>query len=215
MRASQTRLSTLAASRAFAVRVDERAEERSRLDPDARLLVELAAEGVERVLSLVDEASEHVPEACVGIVGATPEEHATRVVDDERRDRGRRVRVVDEPARRAFDLALVGASQRTRSAGTSASRSGQPRGYRTRVSPQHVPASVTELARVGLFGALPGETLGNLADRMRREDVAAGTVLVREGDPGDRFYVLLTGIAGVSQQSLGERRILRSGRVLR
>jgi CRP-like cAMP-binding protein len=70
---------------------------------------------------------------------------------------------------------------------------------------------VTELARVGLFGALPGETLGKLADRMQREDVSAGTVLVREGDPGDRFYVLLTGIAGISQQSLGGRRILRSG----
>jgi len=70
---------------------------------------------------------------------------------------------------------------------------------------------VTELARVGLFGALPGETLGKLADRMQREDVNAGTVLVREGDPGDRFYVLLSGIAGVSQESLGNRRILRSG----
>jgi len=70
---------------------------------------------------------------------------------------------------------------------------------------------VTELARVGLLETLPGETIAKLADRMRREDVAAGTVLVREGEPGDRFYVLLSGIAGVSQQSLGERRILRAG----
>jgi CRP-like cAMP-binding protein len=70
---------------------------------------------------------------------------------------------------------------------------------------------VTELARVGLFGALPGETLGKLADRMQREDVTAGTVLVREGERGDRFYVLLAGIAGVSQQSLGGRSILRAG----
>ena len=70
---------------------------------------------------------------------------------------------------------------------------------------------MTELARVGLFGALPGEILGKLAERMQREDVTAGTVVVREGDPGDRFYVLLTGIAGISQQSLGGRRILRSG----
>jgi CRP-like cAMP-binding protein len=70
---------------------------------------------------------------------------------------------------------------------------------------------VTELARVGLFGALPGETLGKLADRMQREDITAGTVLVREGDPGDRFYVLLAGIAGVSQRSLGGRSVLRAG----
>ncbi len=70
---------------------------------------------------------------------------------------------------------------------------------------------MTELARVGLFEALPGETLGKLADRMQREDVASGTVLVREGEPGDRFYVLLTGMAGVSQASLGGRGILRAG----
>jgi cAMP-dependent protein kinase regulator len=79
------------------------------------------------------------------------------------------------------------------------------------MSPRHVPASVTELARVGLLAALPGETLGKLAERMQREEVAAGTVLVREGEPGDRFFVLLSGIAGVSQSSLGERRVLRAG----
>ena len=66
------------------------------------------------------------------------------------------------------------------------------------MSPRHVPASVTELARVGLFATLPGETLTKLADAMHREDVDAGTVLVREGEPGDRFYVLLAGVAGVS-----------------
>ena len=83
--------------------------------------------------------------------------------------------------------------------------------YRTRVSPRHVPASVTELARIGLFAELPGETLAKLADRMRRDDIASGTAVVREGDPGDRFYVLLSGIAAVSQSSLGSRRVLRPG----
>jgi CRP-like cAMP-binding protein len=70
---------------------------------------------------------------------------------------------------------------------------------------------VTELARVGLFAELPGETLARLADRMQREEVAAGTVVIREGEPGDRFYVLLTGIAGVSQSSIGDRSVLRAG----
>jgi CRP-like cAMP-binding protein len=79
------------------------------------------------------------------------------------------------------------------------------------MSPRHVPASVTELARVGLFASLPGETLGKLADNMRREDVPSGTVIVREGEPGDRFFVLLAGVATVSQSSLGERSILRAG----
>jgi CRP-like cAMP-binding protein len=70
---------------------------------------------------------------------------------------------------------------------------------------------VTELARVGLFADLPGETLGRLADRMQREEVSPGTVLVKEGEPGDRFFVLLSGVAGVSQTALGERRILKAG----
>jgi CRP-like cAMP-binding protein len=70
---------------------------------------------------------------------------------------------------------------------------------------------VTELSRVGLLSSLPGETIGKLADRMQREEVTAGTVLIREGEPGDRFFVLLSGIAAVSQSGLGERSVLRAG----
>jgi CRP-like cAMP-binding protein len=70
---------------------------------------------------------------------------------------------------------------------------------------------VTELQRVGLFADLAGETLATLADRMQREEVAAGTVLIREGEPGDRFFVLLSGVAGVSQSALGQRSILKAG----
>jgi CRP-like cAMP-binding protein len=79
------------------------------------------------------------------------------------------------------------------------------------MSPRHVPASVTELARVGILATLPGQTLARLADEMLREEVAAGTVLVREGDPGERFYVLLSGVASVSQSSIGDRSVLRAG----
>jgi CRP-like cAMP-binding protein len=80
-----------------------------------------------------------------------------------------------------------------------------------RVSPRHVPASVTELSRIGLFADLSGETLTKLADRMQREDVQPGTVLIREGEPGDRFFVLLSGVAGVTQSELGQRRVLKAG----
>ena len=79
------------------------------------------------------------------------------------------------------------------------------------MSPRHVPASVTELSRVGLLSSLPGETIGKLADRMQRAEVPSGTVLVREGEPGDRFFVLLSGIAAVSQTGLGGRSVLRAG----
>jgi ATP-binding cassette subfamily B protein len=70
---------------------------------------------------------------------------------------------------------------------------------------------VTELSRIGLFAELPGETLTKLADRMRRDELPAGTAVVREGEDGERFYVLLSGIAAVSQSSLGGRRVLRAG----
>jgi len=98
-----------------------------------------------------------------------------------------------------------------RNAGRGAIRSEHRHGYRTPVSPRHVPSSVTELARVGLFADLPGETLAKLADRMQREEVSSGAVVIREGEPGDRFYVLLSGLAGVSQTSIGDRQILRAG----
>jgi CRP-like cAMP-binding protein len=46
---------------------------------------------------------------------------------------------------------------------------------------------------------------------MRREDVAAGSAVVKEGDDGDRFYVVLSGVLGVSQAAMGPRRVLRPG----
>jgi CRP-like cAMP-binding protein len=85
-----------------------------------------------------------------------------------------------------------------------------PLPYRA-VSPRHVPASVTELSRIGLLAELPGERLIQLSDRMTREEVTGGTVLLREGEHSERFYVLLSGMVGVSQQTLGPRRLLRPG----
>ena len=89
--------------------------------------------------------------------------------------------------------------------------SGQPSRYRIPVSPRHVPASVTELSRVGLLTSLPGQTLMRLAELMRREEVPAGRTIVAEGDGGDRFYVLLSGLAAVTQADRGARSVLRPG----
>jgi len=72
-------------------------------------------------------------------------------------------------------------------------------------------ATAHELNRVGLLAGLPGETLARLAKAMEREEVAPGTVIVREGDPGDRFYVLFAGMLSVTQSSLGSRDVLRPG----
>ena len=81
------------------------------------------------------------------------------------------------------------------------------------MSPRHVPATVHELTRVGLLAGLPGEQLSKLAGRLEREEIPAGATVVREGEPGERFYVVLSGMLNVSQESLGERRLLRPGDV--
>lgn len=79
------------------------------------------------------------------------------------------------------------------------------------MSPKFVPASVAELQRIGLLAALPGETLMKLGQRMRREEVQSGGAVVEEGEDGDRFYVVVSGLFAVSQASLGPRSVLRPG----
>jgi ATP-binding cassette, subfamily B, bacterial len=72
-------------------------------------------------------------------------------------------------------------------------------------------ATAHELSRVTLLAGLPGERLAELARRMERLEVRAGTTVVREGDEGHCFYVLLNGLLAVSQQSRGPQRVLRPG----
>ena len=67
------------------------------------------------------------------------------------------------------------------------------------MSPRHVPATVTELTRCGLLAELPGQVLNDLAKRMDREELPAGATPVVEGEEGDRFYVVLSGVMAVSQ----------------
>jgi ATP-binding cassette, subfamily B, bacterial len=46
---------------------------------------------------------------------------------------------------------------------------------------------------------------------MEREEVAPGTAVVREGEPGDRFYVLFAGMLSVANSAMGRRDMLRPG----
>jgi ATP-binding cassette subfamily B protein len=79
------------------------------------------------------------------------------------------------------------------------------------MSPRFESATVTELSRIGLLATLPGETLTRLGREMRREELAPGTGVVSEGEPGERFYVVLSGLLSVSQADRGARRVLRPG----
>ncbi|HSC92521.1 MAG TPA: cyclic nucleotide-binding domain-containing protein [Gaiellaceae bacterium] len=79
------------------------------------------------------------------------------------------------------------------------------------MSPRHIPATVTELSRIPLLADVPGARLAELAARMQREEVGPGVTIVREGEPGDRFFVVLSGMLEVRQQALGTRRMLKPG----
>ena len=82
---------------------------------------------------------------------------------------------------------------------------------RRAATPRFVPATVTELSRVTLLAGLPGQTLGEIARRMEREEVPPGRAVVREGEDAERFYVVLSGLFAVSQEDLGPRRVLQPG----
>jgi MFS family permease len=63
-------------------------------------------------------------------------------------------------------------------------------------------APVRELAllrRTVVFGPLPAPQLESVARHATWSTVAAGTVIIREGDPGDRYYVLARGVVRVDQ----------------
>lgn len=64
------------------------------------------------------------------------------------------------------------------------------------------------LTGVPIFTPLPGTSLEQLAARLVPLRVEAGTVVVREGDEGDRFYIVAEGVLDVAQDgvAIGELR---------
>ena len=73
------------------------------------------------------------------------------------------------------------------------------------------PATAHELAQIALLAGLPGETLRELGQRMERWEVAPGMPVVREGETGDRFFVILDGMLSVANRAMGARDVLRAG----
>ena len=64
---------------------------------------------------------------------------------------------------------------------------------------------------MALLAALPGEVLMKLAAKMQREEIGPGAPLLREGEDGERFYVVLSGLLSVTQADRGLRRVLKPG----
>jgi len=64
------------------------------------------------------------------------------------------------------------------------------------------------LRNCSLFAEITPSTLAEIADRTARETRAAGEEIVRQGDPGDKFYVIRRGSVEVEQESKGQKRIV-------
>ncbi len=194
---------------AAVVRLEPMAEESARLDLEARLLPDLSPQRVDRELVLVEETTRQVPQAGARIVCAASEHNAAIGVEADGLGAGDGVRVADVAARTAlhavFDLRDSLAANGTETPTVERAHTGD------HMSPRAVGATQHELSRIGLLATLPGEVLARLAQRMTREDVPAGGRVFDEGEDGDRFYVVLSGMLAVSQQSIGAQAVLRPG----
>jgi CRP/FNR family cyclic AMP-dependent transcriptional regulator len=69
-------------------------------------------------------------------------------------------------------------------------------------------AKMDRLSRVPLFSACNRKELGSLASRADEVNVPTGTALVREGDIGREFFVIVDGTAVVTR---GGREVTRLG----
>ena len=65
--------------------------------------------------------------------------------------------------------------------------------------PAPLPVAVRRLAGLPVFAGVPAARLDDILGRLAPVEVHAGDVIIREGDPADRFYVIDSGSFGVSQ----------------
>jgi MFS family permease len=68
-------------------------------------------------------------------------------------------------------------------------------------APPPVPEELRVLASVPIFTPLPGASLEHLATRLVPLRLEPGTMIVREGDPGDRFYIVAEGTVEISEDA--------------
>lgn len=67
--------------------------------------------------------------------------------------------------------------------------------------------SIVEFLRnIPLFASLSPRTLADVADKMEFEPYSAGADVIRQGDPGDKLYVIRSGSAVVEVDENGQRR---------
>jgi putative ABC transport system ATP-binding protein len=60
------------------------------------------------------------------------------------------------------------------------------------------------LSKCPVFSSLPLSALSNVASQMKRESFEAGQVVIRQGDEGDKFYLIREGSVDVTQVTDGQ-----------
>jgi MFS family permease len=76
--------------------------------------------------------------------------------------------------------------------------------------PSPFEATIARIAKLPLFAGVPPSRLEAALSHVRAVDVEPGRVIVRQGEPADRFYIIASGSFTVSQaDGAGEPRILR------
>ena len=84
----------------------------------------------------------------------------------------------------------------------------------------HQPAHLALFQAIDIFAPLPPASVETLARSASVFRVPAGSVIVREGDPSDRFYIVESGLVVVTQRRRGDpaaggsRRLLRRDRAV-
>jgi MFS family permease len=67
--------------------------------------------------------------------------------------------------------------------------------------PSPFEATLAEVAKLPLFAGVPASRLEAALNRLREVTVKAGDVVVRQGDPADRFYMIESGSFVVTQEA--------------
>ncbi len=72
------------------------------------------------------------------------------------------------------------------------------------------PQWVMHMVRLPVFAPLPVESINALFSRLEAVDAKAGQVIIRQGDPGDYYYVIKSGTVTVSRKSESGRVVVLS-----
>jgi CRP-like cAMP-binding protein len=75
--------------------------------------------------------------------------------------------------------------------------------YLTRMKSAHVRSLAEQLSRVPLFRELPPEIIGELLPQVQERTYQPGTTIIRQGEPGDSFYVIERGEVDVLDERAG------------